>query len=71
MRLQAWHSESDSKLVLVYADKRVHDQLVATGVAGLLGPENIYESDEWIGSTVVRAHEDANAWINEHLSGKE
>ncbi|MFV1960418.1 MAG: SulP family inorganic anion transporter [Acidimicrobiia bacterium] len=63
--------EVDSRLVLVYADKRVHDQLVATGVADLLGPENIYTSDEWVGSTVVRAHEDAPAWLNEHLSGGE
>ena len=59
--------EVDSKLVLVYADKRVHDQLVATGVADLLGPAGIYESDEWVGSTVKRAHEDATIWISEHL----
>ncbi|MEE8406345.1 MAG: SulP family inorganic anion transporter [Acidimicrobiia bacterium] len=59
--------EMDSKLVLVYADERVHDQLVATGVADLLGPAGIYESDEWVGSTVKRAHEDATVWISEHL----
>ncbi len=63
--------EVDSKLVLVYADERVHDQLAATGVAGVLGPENMYTSDEWVGSTVVRAHEDATVWINEHLPGEE
>ncbi len=63
--------EVDSKLVLIYADERVHDQLIATGVALLLGSENIYTSDEWVGSTVIRAHEDATLWINEHLSGQE
>ncbi len=63
--------EVDSKLVLIYADERVHDQLIATGVAPLLGSENIYTSDEWVGSTVIRAHEDATLWINEHLSGQE
>jgi sulfate permease, SulP family len=63
--------EVDSKLVLVYADERVHDQLVATGMTDLLGPENIYTSDEWVGSTVVRAHEDATTWLNENLSREE
>jgi SulP family sulfate permease len=61
--------EVDSRLVLVYADERVRDQLVATGVADLLGPAGIYESDEWVGSTVKRAHEDATVWISEHLPG--
>jgi SulP family sulfate permease len=60
--------ELNSRLVLVYADKRVHDQLVATGVAELLGPEGTYTSDEWVGSTVKRAHADATVWINEHLA---
>ncbi len=63
--------EVDSKLALIYADERVHDQLIATGVAGLLGSENIYTSDEWVGSTVVRAHEEATAWLNENLNGEE
>jgi SulP family sulfate permease len=62
--------EVDSRLVLVYADERVNDQLVASGVAELLGPEGMYTSDEWVGSTVKQAHEDAINWINEHLSGR-
>ncbi|MEE9184824.1 MAG: SulP family inorganic anion transporter, partial [Acidimicrobiia bacterium] len=55
--------EANSKLVLVYAHDRVHDQLQATGVAELLGAENIYESDEWLGATVVRAHKEATTWV--------
>ncbi|MEN8113961.1 MAG: SulP family inorganic anion transporter [Actinomycetota bacterium] len=53
----------DSKLILVYSDARVHDQLRATGVDALLGADNVYESDEWLGATVIRAHEDATAWV--------
>ena len=52
-----------SKLVLVYAHENVHHQIVATGLADLLGSESIYESDEWIGSTVVRAYDDAKTWV--------
>jgi len=63
--------EVNSRLVLVYADERVNDQLVASGVAELLGPDGMYTSDEWVGSTVKRAHDEAVVWINEHLSGQE
>ncbi len=63
--------EVDSRLVLVYADERVNAQLVASGVAELLGPEGMYTSDEWVGSTVRQAHEDAINWITEHRSGQE
>ncbi|MCZ6662011.1 MAG: SulP family inorganic anion transporter [Actinobacteria bacterium] len=57
--------EVNSKLVLAYQSDRVHDQLQATGVADLLGEENIYESDEWLGATVTRAYRDAEDWIRE------
>ncbi len=57
--------EVNSKLVLAYESDRVHDQLQATGVADLLGEENIYESDEWLGATVTRAYRDAEDWIRE------
>lgn len=58
-------TEVNSKLVLAYESDRVHDQLQATGVADLLGEENIYESDEWLGATVTRAYRDAEDWIRE------
>lgn len=57
--------EVNSKLMLAYQSDRVHDQLQATGVADLLGEENIYESDEWLGATVTRAYRDAEEWIRE------
>lgn len=58
-RLQA----AGSKLMLIYADPKVADQLKATGTAVVVGRENIYESDEWLGETLRRAHQDAVVWI--------
>ncbi len=57
--------DAQSKLVLVYAHPRVRDQLEVTGVADLIGEENIYESDEWLGATAIRAHDDATDWIQQ------
>jgi sulfate permease, SulP family len=54
---------ANCKLVVTYADEKVSDQLSVTGAAVALGEDNIYESDEWLGATVRRAHEDAEAWI--------
>lgn len=56
--------DADSKLVLVYADPRIRAQLEATGVADVVGPENLYESDEWLGATVLAANDDALAWVD-------
>lgn len=56
------------KLMLVYAHPNVRAQLEATGVAQLLGPDNIYESDEWLGATVERAYADAVEWISASAS---
>lgn len=55
---------ADSKLVLVYADRRIRAQLEATGLVELLGPESLYESDEWLGATVLAANDDALAWVD-------
>ena len=63
-------TQANSKLVLVYSDARVRDQLRVTGVLDLLTEDNVYESDEWLGATVVRAHEDALEWIRSHSSGQ-
>lgn len=52
-----------SKLILVSADDRVIEQLRVTGVAAIVGEENIYPADEWLGGTLKRAHGDALAWI--------
>jgi SulP family sulfate permease len=52
-----------SRLVLVTDDRRVLDQLDATGVSSIVGDDGIYRSDEWLGRTVRRAHADARAWV--------
>ncbi|HEU5301339.1 MAG TPA: SulP family inorganic anion transporter [Acidimicrobiia bacterium] len=58
-----------SKLVLVSDSDRVHDQLLATGVAETIGGDNIYRSDEWLGRTVERAYRDAVAWVTQRTPG--
>lgn len=54
---------ANCKLMVTYADEKVSDQFAVTGAGVALGEENIYESDEWLGATVRRAHEDAESWI--------
>lgn len=53
----------DSKLVLVSASERVIDQLRVTGMFDVLGDEDVYPTDERVGVTVRRAHDDAHAWV--------
>jgi SulP family sulfate permease len=55
--------DHDSKLVLVSADERIRDQLTVGGVTDLVGAENIYTSDEWIGRSLKQAHRDASEWV--------
>jgi SulP family sulfate permease len=54
----------DSKLVIVSADERVIEQLTTTQVLDVIGEDNVYEGDEWVGRTVRRAHEDAVRWVD-------
>ncbi len=56
--------DADSKLVIVSANERVVEQLATTGVLDIIGSDNIYEGDEWVGRTVRRAHGDALEWIH-------
>jgi SulP family sulfate permease len=58
-----------SKLVIVSANKRIHEQLTVTGITDLIGSEDIYTGDERVGATVKRAHADAVAWVktNRHV----
>jgi SulP family sulfate permease len=56
----------DSKLVIVSTDERVGDQLTATGITRVIGPENIYAGDERVGAATARAHADAVAWVRAH-----
>lgn len=52
-----------SKLVIVSAADRVIEQLAITGVTDLIGQENVYPADEWLGATLTRAHADARSWV--------
>ncbi len=58
--------DADSKLVIVSASQNLHEQLAATRVTSVVGTQNIYTSDEWVGRTVKQAHRDALEWIEEH-----
>jgi sulfate permease, SulP family len=53
----------DSKLVIVSANDRVLEQLKSSGVADLVGEENIYVGDERVGTTVKRAYGEALDWV--------
>jgi SulP family sulfate permease len=57
-----------SKLVVVSGDEKLNAQLDVTGVTRVIGPENIYTSDEWLGATVRRAYADAVDWVDERRS---
>ena len=58
-----------SKLVLVSADDSLDNQLDASGVRDVVGDDNIYEADLWVGATLKRAYVDAEQWISEHADG--
>jgi len=52
-----------SKLLIITSDDQTVRQLHATHVVAAVGQSNLYPSDEWVGSTLKRAHADARAWI--------
>jgi hypothetical protein len=43
----------------------VIEQLAITGVTEIVGQENIYPSDEWVGATLTRARADAVSWVDQ------
>lgn len=57
--------DAGSQLMIVSAAERIQEQLAITGVAELIGEDNIYPTDQLIGSTVRRANADALAWVDE------
>jgi SulP family sulfate permease len=59
---------SGSKLVLISDSDSVRTQLAVTGVTASIGVDNIYESDEWMGATLRRAHADALEWVGAHAN---
>ena len=58
--------ERDSKLVLVSADENIHEQLAVARVTSVVGSQNIYTSDEWVGRTFKEAYRDAVEWVEDH-----
>jgi SulP family sulfate permease len=56
-------TEANSKLVIISADERIHEQLAVTRVTAAVGTENIYTSDEWVGATLKRAYAEAVDWV--------
>jgi len=64
-------TEANSKLVIISADERIHEQLAVTRVTRAVGSENIYTSDEWLGATLKRAHADALDWVASHGTGED
>ena len=63
-------TEASSKLVIISADERIHEQLAVTRVTAAVGSENIYTSDEWVGATLKRAHTDALEWVASRGTGE-
>ena len=52
-----------SKLVVVSLNEQLAEQLRVTGLADLLGTENMYPSTERLGAALEQANRDAAAWI--------
>jgi SulP family sulfate permease len=61
---------ASSKLVIISADEKIHQQLAATRVTGVVGTDNIYTSDQWIGATLKVAHDDAAGWIDDQAGSQ-
>jgi SulP family sulfate permease len=55
--------EVGSRLVVVSAGERIRQQLEATGVTAVIGPESVYPGDDRVGATLQRAIEDARRWV--------
>ena len=69
LRRYALELESaESKLVIVSADERLHDQLVVAKVTDVVDASDVYTSDEWIGATVKRAYADSVAWTEQRTT---
>ncbi len=55
----------ESKLVLVSADENIHEQLAVARVTAVVGSQNVYTSDEWVGRTLKQAYRDAVEWVED------
>ncbi|GAA1762877.1 SulP family inorganic anion transporter [Agromyces humatus] len=57
--------QNGSTLWFVIAGERIRGQLEAGGLLDRLGPDRVYESSEWVGEAVHRAHADAEEWVGQ------
>ena len=55
--------DQESKLMLVSASENMHEQLAVARVTSVVGSQNIYTSDEWVGKTLKQAYRDATEWV--------
>ncbi|MCJ7781339.1 MAG: sodium-independent anion transporter [Acidimicrobiia bacterium] len=55
--------DQESKLMLVSASENMHEQLAVARVTSVVGSQNIYTSDEWLGKTLKQAYRDATEWV--------
>ena len=63
MRYAESLSAAGSKLMLVSASEPVLRQFDVAGITDVVGADNIYPTDRWLGATVRLAYKDANEWI--------
>lgn len=52
-----------SKMVIVTDNPRIERQLDLTGVLGVVGAQNVYLGNEWVGQTLKQARRDASEWV--------
>jgi hypothetical protein len=61
MRLSRWPTSES----IVSANERIQEQLRVTGITDVIGESSVYPGDERVGATLVRAYEDARAWVED------
>ncbi len=52
-----------SRFMLVTDSDVIPEQLERTGALDVIGDENVYKGTEWVGETLRKAYEDAQAWV--------
>lgn len=55
--------DAGSMLKLVVSDREVLAQIRSSGLAGAIGPGNLYEGGEWVGAALRRAYDDARSEV--------
>jgi SulP family sulfate permease len=61
--------EVGSRLMLVSVSDEVEDQLKTAGIVNVIGADGIYRGEDRVGTTMNRAEDDAQTWIDEGRAG--